>query len=71
MAQNHDLLSDCFRQEKPREEEEEEEERPSLRDKPLHRMYHQQREDVADKEKTYSWLRSNQGARKRQVLAAP
>ena len=54
MAANDDLLCECLRQQKPSEEKEEE--RPSRRDKPLHGMYQQQREEVADIIKTYQWL---------------
>lgn len=34
----------------------EEEEEPSWKDKPLHRMYHWQINEVADIEKSYQWL---------------
>ncbi len=55
MASSSDLLSECFRQEKPIREEEE----PvglSWQDKPLHSMYHRQIEEVADIGKSYQWL---------------
>ena len=39
-------------------EEEEEEERPLWRDNPLHWMYHQQNEEMADSEKAHQWLKN-------------
>ena len=55
MVPNNDLLIECLKEQKPSEEKEEEE-RSSWRNKPLHRMYHQQIEEVADIKKTYQWL---------------
>ncbi|TWW77705.1 hypothetical protein D4764_12G0010950 [Takifugu flavidus] len=54
MAPTDPLLSECLRQQKPTKEEEPE--GLSWKDKPLHGMYHQQIEEVADIEKTYQWL---------------
>ena len=45
----------CLKQLKPWGDEEEERE-PSQKDKPLHDMYHQQIEEVANIKKSYHWL---------------
>ena len=52
MAPSDELLSECLRQLKPRRWEEEQEE-PPWKDKPLHRMYHQQIEEVIDIKKFF------------------
>ena len=49
------MISECLSQQKPSEEREDDE-RPSWRDKPLHRIYQLQIEEVADIGKTDQWL---------------
>uniref|UniRef100_A0A3Q3AXH7 Phospholipid phosphatase related 4a n=1 Tax=Kryptolebias marmoratus TaxID=37003 RepID=A0A3Q3AXH7_KRYMA len=68
-APNDDLLSECLRQQKPNVEEEKEE--PSWKDKPLHRMYHRQIEEVTDIKKSYQWLKSwTEGQHETLIMAA-
>ncbi|KAF7651709.1 hypothetical protein LDENG_00106770 [Lucifuga dentata] len=56
MALRDKLLSEYLRQQKTESGEEEEQEETSRKTKPLHGMYHGQREEVTDIEKSYQWL---------------
>jgi len=54
IAPTYELLRECLKQLKPREWEEEGE--FSLKDKPLHGIYHRQIKEVVDIKKSYQWL---------------
>lgn len=53
-SQNDKMLTECLRIQRPGEEEEHGD--TSWQDKPLHSMYHQSIEEVADFRKSYQWL---------------